>query len=319
MKINIQKDFSDKSFKEGFKDFIRYCKVRNLSSSTLRYYNTTVDKFTEFFNEDNPINIITEGTIHDYILYLREESNCNNISINTHLRGIRAILYYFMNLNYMKKFKIKMLKAEKKIKETYSDRELEILLKKPNLKKCKFNEYRNWVLINYLLATGNRANTIVNLKIKDLDFEGGYIHLTTTKNRRQQIIPMSKKLSRILIEYLQYRGSELDNYLFPNAYNKQLTVNGLGQAIRKYNLKRGVPKTSLHLFRHTFAKKWILAGGDIFRLQKILGHSTLDVVKEYVNMFAEDLVDDFDKLNTLDQITSSGKDDYITLNKGGRR
>lgn len=66
-------------------------------------------------------------------------------------------------------------------------------------------------------------------------------------------------------------------------------------------------KTSIHLYRHTFAKKWILAGGDIFRLQKILGHSSLDVVKEYVEMFTNDLQKDFDKFNALEQIHRKGE------------
>jgi integrase/recombinase XerD len=60
-------------------------------------------------------------------------------------------------------------------------------------------------------------------------------------------------------------------------------------AIGKYNQKRGVNKTSVHLFRHTFAKNWITNGGDIFRLQKILGHSSIEMVKEYVEMFSDDL------------------------------
>jgi len=67
--------------------------------------------------------------------------------------------------------------------------------------------------------------------------------------------------------------------------HKCLTVPRLSNNLRDYNLSRGIMKTGVHRWRHTFAKKWILAGGDIFRLQKILGHSSLDVVKEYVDMF----------------------------------
>lgn len=72
--------------------------------------------------------------------------------------------------------------------------------------------------------------------------------------------------------------------------------------LKRYNNKRGVAKTSAHLFRHTFAKKWILNGGDVFRLQKILGHSDLTVVKEYVNMFGNDMAVNFDKYNPLDRM-----------------
>ena len=73
---------------------------------------------------------------------------------------------------------------------------------------------------------------------------------------------------------------------------------------------RGVSKTSAHLYRHTFAKRWILNGGDIFRLQKLLGHSNLDIVKEYVNMFGRDLTKDytsFNPLDTLGTVRTAGK------------
>ena len=55
-----------------------------------------------------------------------------------------------------------------------------------------------------------------------------------------------------------------------------------------------------HLFRHTFAKKYLLAGGDVFRLQKLMGHSDISVTKEYVEMFSEDLKIDYDRFNPLD-------------------
>ncbi|MFW6015548.1 MAG: tyrosine-type recombinase/integrase [bacterium] len=96
-----------------------------------------------------------------------------------------------MKFDYLDSFKVDLVKEKKKIKVTYTDAEIRILLKKPNLKKCLFAEYRNWVVINYLLATGNRVGSIVNLKIKDVDFDSGYIHLKFIKNRREQVIPLS--------------------------------------------------------------------------------------------------------------------------------
>ena len=83
--------------------------------------------------------------------------------------------------------------------------------------------------------------------------------------------------------------------------------------LASYNRSKGVEKTSAHLYRHTFAKKWILNGGDIFRLQKILGHSDLTVVKEYVQMFGQDLAIDFDKFNPLDRTVSAGGNKKLTM------
>jgi len=81
----------------------------------------------------------------------------------------------------------------------------------------------------------------------------------------------------------------------------------LNSAIRRFNHKREVEKTSIHLFRHTFAKKWILNGGDPFRLKKILGHSSMQVVNEYINMFTEDLKKEFNTYNPLEEFNENKK------------
>lgn len=306
MKINLRQDGEGKELEVAFKEFIKYCRVKNLSLRTIDYYDECYSEFIKFFGENRYTYDITSNVIDDYVLFLKSNTNFNSVSINTRLRGIRVIIYYFQRINYVKEFKIGLLKAEKKIKQTYSDAELTLLLKKPDIKKCSFSEYRDWVIINYLLSTGNRASTIINVKIKDVDFNNGIILLQKTKNNKQQIIPLSRTLSQILMEYLEYRKGTSEDYIFCSAYGQKLNVNSLEHSISKYNQRRGITKTSIHLFRHTFAKKWILAGGDIFRLQKILGHSSLDVVKEYVYMFSNDLQKDFDKFNALEQITKRG-------------
>lgn len=207
-----------------------------------------------------------------------------------------------MNNGFTPEYKIKLPKADKKIKETYTDEELKKLLKKPNLKRCEFNEYKTWVFSNYLLATGNRISTVLNLQIRDLDFDNNVIQLNKMKNRKAQIVPMASSLAVILKEYLTYRKGELDDYVFCNSYGGQGEIRSYQEMLAKYNKARGVSKTSAHLYRHTFAKRWILNGGDIFRLQKLLGHSDLTVVKEYVNMFSSDLSKDYSDYNPLDTL-----------------
>lgn len=304
-----------KTVSQAFDEFLKWCKAKNLSEYSILFYERQFGKFLEWYGCDD-LDGIDQNTIQNFILYLQEK-DVSDITVNTYLRAIRAVLYYWMELGYLPKFKISLVKAQKKVKETYTDEELALLLKKPDLKKCTFAEYRNWVLVNYLLATGNRISTVVNLKIKDLDFDNDCIILRHTKNKRQQIIPMSSTLKEVLLEYLKYRKGTPDDYLFCNEYGEQMQVNSLKTAIRRYNQSRGVMKTSCHAFRHTFAKKYILAGGDIFRLQKLLGHSSLEMVKEYVNMFAEDLKQNFDNLNPLEQIVQ--KREVIRLPKRGRR
>ena len=166
-----------------------------------------------------------------------------------------------------KHFKIHIPKVNKKLKETYSDDELKKLLQKPDLKQCDFSEYKVWVFSNYLLATGNRISTALHVKIADVDFDNALIQLNHTKNRTAQFIPLSQTLSKILKEYLRYRKGEPKDYLFCNSYGNKPDLRTYQDMLAAYNRNRGVEKTSAHLYRHTFAKKWILNGGDIFRLQ----------------------------------------------------
>jgi len=297
---------NDKIIREAFEDFIRHKKINNLSSETLLYYNRCYKTFCQFYDPTLPCNTITQDIVERYTEFLQNK-NIIDITVNSYLRGLRAMLYYFMERGYIQEFRIKLIRFNKKIKETYANDELDILLKKPNLKTCTFAEFRSWVMINYLLGTGNRLSTMISVKCGDIDFDNNIIRLTKVKNRKEQIIPLSSTLREILKEYIFYRKGDSDDYLFSTIYGEGLTKSGVTTAIISYNKSRGITKHSIHLFRHTFAKLWILNGGDIFRLQKILGHSSIDIVKEYVNMFSSDLQIDFDQFNPLESIAVKNK------------
>lgn len=295
------------SIQEAFEMFIRKCKIKNLTDLSISSYQKKMVHFYEFTDKNQPITTITSDTVDDYILWLRENTQANDITINSYLRSVRAFLYYCMECNYIPSFKISLIKAEKKIKETYTDEELMRLLQKPDINNCSFSCYKTWVFENYLLGTGNRISTALDIHIGDINFQSGTITLRKTKNRKQQIIPLSHTLADILQEYLQIRGGDAEDYLFCNEYGDKALERTYQQLVRRYNIKRNVNKTSCHIFRHTFAKQWILAGGDMFRLQKILGHSDLTVTKEYVNMFGQDLQMDFEKFNPLDNLSTNKK------------
>ncbi len=305
-KITMSKK-SNLSIQEAFDLFIRKCKIKNLTDLSISSYEKKMVHFYEFIDKSEPITAVTKDTVDDYILWLRENTEANDITINSYLRSVRAFLYFCMEDRYIPTFKIQLIKAEKKIKETYTDDELVRLLEKPDVDNCSFSCYKTWVFENYLLGTGNRISTALDLHIGDINFQSGVIILRKTKNRKQQIIPLSATLAEILQGYLQIRGGEADDYVFCNEYGEQASCRTYQQLVRRYNRKRGVEKTSCHTFRHTFAKNWILNSGDMFRLQKILGHSDLTVTKEYVNMFGQDLQMDFEKFNPLDNLKSRSK------------
>lgn len=309
-RITMSKN-NDLTVQQAFELFIRKCKVRNLAESTIKSYEQKIVSFYESYGKENNISEVSSYSVDDYILWLKENRNCNDITLNSYLRSVRVFLYYCMEENLIPSFKIKLIKADKKLKETYTDAELERLLQKPDVNVCSFSTYKTWVFENYLLATGNRISTALDVQIGDIRFDDGVINLRKTKNRKQQIIPLSATLAGILKEYLNIRGGNADDYLFCNDFGLKAGKRTYQQLVHNYNIKRNVNKTSCHLFRHTFAKNWIMAGGDMFRLQKILGHSDLTVTREYVQMFGQDLQMDFEKFNPLDRLNHRGQ--HITM------
>ena len=312
-KLYIEQDVEKMTTKEAFEKFIRYKKIKNLSPDSIRTYENDFKYFSEFYNSSRLCSDITREVIYSFIEYLKENKNVNQVTIHSYMTHVRAVLYYFMEEGYTRKFTIEMPKKEKTIKPTYTDKELVKLLEKPNLKKCTFTNYRNWVIVNYLLATGNRLRTMINLKIEDVDFDNSLIHMLKTKNKRQQIIPLSRKLKPILQEYLIYRKGSKSDYVFCNMYGKQMTTSGTENVLSKYNRSKGVEKTSIHMYRHTFAKKWILNGGDPFTLKEVLGHSTMDMVNQYVNIFGKDLENVFNSYNPLDNFIKETKGEHISM------
>lgn len=83
-----------------------------------------------------------------------------------------------------------------------------------------------------------------------------------------------------------------------------MSKDSLGNIIKKYNHKRGVNTTRIHSFRHYFAKQYIQNGGNVLKLQRILGHSSIQVTQKYVDLFGRDLQVDFDVFSPLDNISN---------------
>lgn len=283
-------------------NFLMEKKATGSVEATLRCYRGSFKKFNTYLGEMNTTDDINEITIWGWVTDM-QDSGIKPASINHYITDMRVFLYWCMKNDYIPEFKISLIRAQEEVKETYSQEQLEVLLEKP-AKYDSFVTWRCWAIINWLMATGNRAATICDIQMEDINFLRKEIILGHTKNKRAQILPLSAALETALKEYIRMWRSDAapKQYLFCSIGDEKLTYNALRQAIEKYNNDRGVPITSIHSFRHTFAKEYILRTGDMARLQKILGHSTLDMTKRYANMFDRDLKENFNDDNPLDNI-----------------
>lgn len=293
----------EKSIPEIYEEFQNYNKVKNLSEQTITYYYWNLKHLFDYLDEKKitKISDISSSTIDDYILWLKEKYS-NSITINTYLRSARVFLYYATKKGYLNNFKICLIKQEEKVIKTYSDDDILKLIKKPNLKTCSFVEHRNWVLINFFIETGCRLRSVLNIKVSDLNLPERKIILRITKNREQLEIPLTKTLVCILPEFIEIWGLGQDSYLFPNAEGIQMSDTAIKASIALYNKKRGVKITSIHAFRHTFARNYILTNGLVFKLQSLLGHKDLTMTRHYVHLFGEDLAKDIDEHSIIGRI-----------------
>lgn len=182
-------------------------------------------------------------------------------------------------------------KAEETVKETYSDEDLMILLERPSA-ACRFSVYRTWVIINFLVNAGCRAATVRGIKNCDVDLDQHQVVTRHNKNKKVQVIPLCREMVTILREYMEIRGGAAEDFLFCNECGEPLSESALRQAIARCNKSKGLSKTETHLFRHTFARKYLMdCGGNT---QKMTGHSTLKTAKIYCNVFNSDIVKNYD-------------------------
>ena len=292
------------TIEETFSDFIISRKTKGLAEKTLQSYQSQFQAVARHMDVKMDIAMLQKEDLDAMIISMRDASLSPN-SINSYTRTLKSF-FSWCNEQGITRLNIPLYKAEETVKETYSDAELAALLKKPDIRKATFAEYRDWVIINFLLNCGSRAATVRAIQIRDVDLDGGMVFYRHTKNRKAQVIPLCSAMVAILREYLRHRGGEAADYLFCTETGSQLTENGLRQSIARYNTRRGVQKTSIHLFRHTFARKYLIdCGGDAFTLQKLLGHSTLAMTKHYCAIFDADLTKNYDNFSPLAQLKSN--------------
>ncbi|MDR3288911.1 MAG: tyrosine-type recombinase/integrase [Peptococcaceae bacterium] len=303
---------------DDLNEFLYMCKLKNLSPSTIRTYT---QQFQYFLNhlDNNGVSAtedITQQHINTYIEALLSK-DITIVSINTALRNIKVVLNYFISEELLSnKIKITAVKDNNQDNNNnhrhdnsnkrryYTREEIEVLLKQPNTSKCSYNELRNWTMVCFLISTGCRVSTLINIRLQDIDFINMMIHFRHMKSSRAeatsrtQQFPLSKELNRVLKTYI--RNTEgLDEILFPSTSNTMLHQSSVYHAIEKYNKSRGVEVCGLHMFRHTFAREMVLRGVSSITLKRLMGHASIAMTERYVQLYGEDLrgsVDEYDIL-----------------------
>ena len=307
MKRKIQERKTYVTLDTAFNEFIQQKEANGLASSTIRNYNLSYHIFYTYneFDKETPVTEINNNIINKWINHMRKEEIAPS-SMNHYLRNIRAFANFCVKREYLEaNIEIPQVKQQEELPKFYSDEDVEKLLTKP-ANNDTFAEWRTWGIVNFVLATGARAATVRNVKLDDINFNDNVVNLSThTKNRDALTVPLSTSLANALREYTRKWG--ITDYLFPNVGNEQLTDSALRSAYVRYCQARGVEQTNIHGLRHSFARTWIINGGNQFKLQRIMGHKNLSMTNRYVKLFAQDLKTDYESYSALDVIKKKSK------------
>ena len=228
---------------ENFRTFLASKRSSGVREKTILSYQQAY----QAVNRHCPIGEMDMTAFHaDTLNALIEallRANLSRNSIHTYTVAL-ASFFNWCKTEGISRYTFKPYKGEETVKTPYTDAELKLLLKKPNLRRCDFSEYRTWVIINLLLNCGCRASTIRGFHIQDLDLENRLLFARHVKNNRPQPLPLCSDMVAILQEYLTYREGKAHEPLFPSDADQPMTENGLRCSVANYNRKRGVEKTS---------------------------------------------------------------------------
>jgi len=183
---------------------------------------------------------------------LKEVRKNKATSINSKLRAVRPFFNYLIESGFItNQMKIKLLKEDEVIIKTFNEAQIKTLIVRPDSNQCSFATFRDWAILCTLLATGMRLGSLLHLRITDFDFVQKEILLTTTKNRKQQVIPLSYSLEPVLNAYLKIRGGESNDYLFCNSFGEQLNKRTCEERVEKYCSDRGIDTDDIRCSPHT--------------------------------------------------------------------
>ncbi len=181
--------------------------------------------------------------------------------------------------------------------------ELRAILAAPD--RRRFADFRDYVLMMFLLDSLARISEACSIKVSDIDFGNrtAIVRASVAKSRRMRILPLQKRTATLLKELLSENEEFESNYVFLSNYGDPLHPNNFRKQLRKYAEQAKIKKAVYpHLFRHTGATLALENGMDIRHLQLILGHSDLRMTERYTHLSSRALTkqhEDYSALNSV--------------------
>ena len=272
-----------------FQQFIREREyVTNVSASTVEWYKQSLT----WLNNESP----TDSDIKALVVRMRE-SGLKATSCNCRLRAIKAYVRW-AGLETA----IPRLKEPQQELPTFDSKSIDRLMK---WRPRSTPQHRLHLLISVLLDIGARIDEVLSLRWVDVDFDNLLV-LVHGKGRKDRRVPMSLELRKRLFQYQRrvqdenQRDVSSDLVFGTRGGTKQQRRNVLRDVKNRCReLGFEPPARTLHAFRHTFATNYLRRGGNVFLLQRALGHSSLEMTRRYAHLQTSDLSAVHERLTLL--------------------
>src|SRR5690625_2084052 len=288
-------DMLDDDFSDCMSAFLADLNMRDRSEYTIEYYRQELTKFMHTLEDrriKTRLRAITADIIKDEYIYIRrEQDGVKTASIAAGLRALRAFLNWAVRQRIIDKNPMDVVvigEPRPPRIETFSRDQIRHILSQPDPQL--FVGLRDLTIMIVLLETGIRVRELCDIRVNDVRFPDNQI-LIGGKNREQRLVPIQTQARRALKRYIAARDDSPVDWLFITVDDEKMNRDSVRNRIAKYGRMAGIDnvRCSPHTFRHTFAKMSVQNGADLFTLQQILGHKTLDMVRRYVNMFGDDV------------------------------
>lgn len=294
------------TFQNAVESFLLRCRAQNLSPLSILWYKGILRSLERFLDAHgiDEMPDITPTLLRKHFSQLRENGQKSGTVFRT-FGGVRCFFSFLSRERLIPSSPMSILEKPRKervIIPALNLDQMRILLAQPSEKT--FEGIRSRTLMVLILDTGLRVSEAMKLRRDQVDFQGNVLRVMG-KGGKERDVPFGTSAKQVLWQYIARVGSiPGQDYFFVNQFGRGLNANWFQKRLRGYGKTAGLQgvRVSPHTLRHTFATQYILNGGDAFSLQKILGHSTLDMVRIYVDLANRDVALQHRKYSPIDHI-----------------
>lgn len=276
-------------------EFINYLSVeKGLSSNTLEAYSHDLDTYHAFLQQTgiSKWELVKRDNITQYMLS-EKKRGLEASSIARRLVSIKVFHRFLLKERYIREDITSVIESPrlwKRLPHFLTIQEMDGLLK--TAQNNPKTPLRDRAFLELLYATGMRVSEIVNLKINDINFQGGFI-CCTGKGSKQRIVPVGKQALEFCKQYLEKVRNKIKipgDSFFSGRSGKSFSRVFAWQLIKKYSKAAGITKeVTPHTFRHSFATHLLERGADLRVVQELLGHSDISTTQIYTHVSRDHL------------------------------